>query len=185
MDVWMKNRCVKVGLPNGKVADILSSVIDEMRTWIQDTEEKPESGGYIVGYQHKESENISLENISHPYSYDERNRVRFCIRDVHHELFLRKAKRQKSYYMGVWHTHPQRVPIPSDIDWEDWKATIREDRTGCQYVFFIIVGTNEWRAWVGDSLTGKITEVYECKKDSDGIYQGKAMQENVGSSEEA
>ena len=54
----MKNRCVKVQLPNGKVADILSSVIDEMRTWIQDTEEKPESGGYIVGYQHKESENI-------------------------------------------------------------------------------------------------------------------------------
>ena len=44
----MKNRCVKVQLPNGKVADILSSVIDEMRTWIQDTEEKPESGGYIV-----------------------------------------------------------------------------------------------------------------------------------------
>ena len=67
MDVRMKNRCVKVQLPNGKVADILSSVIDEMRTWIQDTEEKPESGGYIVGYQHKESENISLENISHPY----------------------------------------------------------------------------------------------------------------------
>ena len=44
----MKNRCVKVGLPNGKVADILSSVIDEMRTWIQDTEEKPESGGYSI-----------------------------------------------------------------------------------------------------------------------------------------
>ena len=92
----MKNRCVKVQLPNGKVADILSSVIDEMRTWIQDTEEKPESGGYIVGYQHKESENISLENISHPYSWDERNIVRFCKRDVHHELFLRKAIRQKS-----------------------------------------------------------------------------------------
>ena len=67
----------------------------------------------------------------------------------------------------------------------DREALYHRFRTGCQYVFFIIVGTNEWRAWVGDSLTGKITEVYECKKDSDGIYQGKAMQENVGSSEEA
>lgn len=51
--------------------------------------------------------------------------------------------------------------------------------------FFIIVGTSEWRVWVGDSLTGKITEVYECKRDSDGIYQGKGIEENVGSREEA
>ncbi len=40
-------------------------------------EEKPESGGYIVGYQHKESENMYFLKMLHPYCRDERNRVRF------------------------------------------------------------------------------------------------------------
>ena len=38
---------------------------------------------------------------------------------------------------------------------------------------------------MGTLLQEKITEVYECKRDSDGIYQGKGIEENVGSSEEA
>ena len=72
--------------------------------------------------------------------------------------------------MGVWHTHPQRIPIPSAIDWEDWRATMQEDKTGCQYVFFFIAGTDELRVWVGDFLTGKIVEVYESPQNVDGIY---------------
>lgn len=170
MDIGGENKCVKIALPNGKVADILSRVTDEMKKWIQDTAEKPESGGYIVGYQHKDTGNISLEDASHPFFLDEKNRVRFAIRDPQHYLFLKKAKRQKSYYMGVWHTHPQCIPVPSAVDWEDWNATMNEDRTGCQYVFFIIAGIKEWRVWVGDYVTGKIVEVNECEKTSEGIY---------------
>ena len=49
-------KCVKLKLPNDKVVDVLSPVLKEMYQWIQDSNEKPESGGYIVGYQHKETE---------------------------------------------------------------------------------------------------------------------------------
>ena len=72
--------------------------------------------------------------------------------------------------MGVWHTHPQRVPVPSDIDWNDWNETMRSDTTGCQFVFFIIAGTKEWRVWVGDLENGKIHELMECEKNTEGIY---------------
>lgn len=130
----------------------------------------PESGGYIVGYQHKRIGNISLEAVSHPYLLDVKSHVRFEIRDPRHQQFLRIAKRNKSYYMGVWHTHPQEVPIPSDIDWNDWYETLRLDSTGCQFVFFLIAGTREWKIWAGDLKTGIIQELYECKKRSDGIY---------------
>lgn len=170
MEIKNWNRCIKIDLPNGKVVDILSPVIAEIKNWLQDTAEKNESGGYIVGYQHNVSGNISLEAISHPYSLDKRSPIRFYIHDPRHSLFLKRAKRRKSYYMGVWHTHPQRIPIPSAIDWEDWRATMQEDKTGCQYVFFFIAGTDELRVWVGDFLTGKIVEVYESPQNVDGIY---------------
>ena len=47
---------------------------------------------------------------------------------------------------------------------------MQSDKTGGQYVFFIIAGTDEWRLWVGDFTTGKIKEVYECEIDTSGIY---------------
>ena len=55
-------------------------------------------------------------------------------------------------------------------DWNDWNETMHSDKTGCQYVFFIIAGTDEWRLWVGDLVTGTIQEAYECEKDTNGIY---------------
>ena len=170
MEMHPNSRCVKILLPNGKVVDVLSTVLDEICKWIQDDCSKPESGGYIVGYQHEHTGNISLEAVSHPYPMDIRNRVKFDIRDPRHQVFLKKARFHKSYYMGVWHTHPQRIPVPSSIDWNDWNETMQSDKTGGQYVFFIIAGTDEWRLWVGDFTTGKIKEVYECEIDTSGIY---------------
>ena len=157
-------------LPNGKVVDVLNNVIDEIKKWIQDDLLKPESGGVIVGYQHKGTGNVSLEAVSPPYPYDVKNRIRFDIKDSNHMLFLKKARRNSSYYMGVWHTHPQKIPVPSQIDWFDWQETLKIDHSGCQYIFFVIAGTAEWRLWVGDIHTEKIQEIYECPKRTDGIY---------------
>ena len=170
MVIEKSSRCVKIDLPNGKVVDVLSAVIDEMHKWIQDEANKPESGGYIVGYQHKDTGNISLESVSKPGKKDLQSRIFFGIRDPIHSLFLKKDKRQKSYYMGVWHTHPQTNPIPSNIDWDDWNETLRLDKSGSQFIFFVITGTEYWRMWIGDTLTGKIVEGYEREKDAEGIY---------------
>ena len=61
-------------LPNGKVVDILSSVFQEIGKWLQIQPSLPESGGYIVGYKHKKTGNISLEAVSHPYPCDRHGR---------------------------------------------------------------------------------------------------------------
>ena len=161
------NMCVKMDLPNSMVVDILSPVFNEMSKWLQDSLEKSESGGYIVGYQHEKSRNITLEMISHPYLLDAKSRVEFKIRDIRHKIFLKKAKKRKSYYMGVWHTHPQYVPIPSQTDWKDWYETLKVDKTACEYVFFIIAGISEVRIWTGDFQTGKIYELKESLKEGD------------------
>lgn len=63
MEIKENSRCVKMLLPNNKVVDILSAVFDEIYKWLQTESDKPESGGFIVGYQHKNSGNISLEAV--------------------------------------------------------------------------------------------------------------------------
>jgi hypothetical protein len=86
-------------LPNGKVVDILTAVLDEISEWLQDNHDKPESGGYIIGYQHKDTGNIVLESVSVPQKLDKKTRIRFDIKDPSHNLFLKRAQRNKSYYM--------------------------------------------------------------------------------------
>ena len=60
VEIGIRDRCVKLILPNGEVVDVLTPVMEEMGKWVQDESYKPESGGYIVGYQHKNTGNISL-----------------------------------------------------------------------------------------------------------------------------
>ena len=168
METW--NQCVKMKLPNGKVVDILADVFSEMIKWIQTNAEFPESGGYIVGYKHSATDNITLENISHPYPMDVKSRVCFKIMDKSHKRYLYQAEKGKSYYMGVWHTHPQNVPEPSIVDWNDWYGTLMCDRTACDYVFFLIAGTEAVRVWVGDFRNNEITEIFECEKEG-GLYK--------------
>ena len=160
-------------LSNHKVVDILTPVFDEIYKWLQNDSETPESGGVIVGYQHRNTGNISIENISHPYFLDKKNRTSFAIKDPRHKIFIRKALKKKSYYMGVWHTHPQSDPVPSSIDWADWYSALQIDRTGGQYIFFIIAGTEKVRIWAGDFKSGIINELIEADKNDEGVYYEK------------
>ena len=183
MEFKNSNQCIKLNLPLEGTADVLTPVLQEMKKWIQDTADKPESGGYIVGYTHENSRNISLEQISHPFLFDERNRVRFKMKDPRHTLFLIKMARRQSYYMGVWHTHPQADPAPSSIDWNDWRKTLGVDSPAGRYMFFVIVGTERIRFWVGDTLDGSISEIYECPKDDSGLY--KTLENTTGGADYA
>ena len=94
----------------------------------------------LLGIDTRKLDIFSLEAVSHPYMLDTKNRLRFNIKDPRHMFFLKKAERNKSYYMGVWHTHPQQIPIPSSIDWVDWTDSLKEEKTGCEYIFFCNCG---------------------------------------------
>ena len=157
-------------LPNGTVVDILPEVFAEISGWLQNDSYAPESGGFILGYGHENTGNISLEYVTPPQSQDIRNRVKFQIRDPKHKILLSRAKIRKSFYMGVWHTHPQTIPNPSQTDWNDWNDTLIKDTTACEYCFFLIAGTEGIRLWIGDFRTRQIVEIHECEKEG-GIYK--------------
>ena len=79
---------------------------------------------------------------------------------------------KKSYYMGVWHTHPEDIPEPSSTDWNDWRSSMNNEKSGCGYLIFLIAGRKQFRIWVGDIETREIVEINECKKIDD-IYVGR------------
>ncbi|WP_312199810.1 Mov34/MPN/PAD-1 family protein [Anaerospora hongkongensis] len=160
----IESRCYKLKLPNGRVVDILSELIDEMSKWLQHDIHASESGGYILGYQHRKTGNITLEFITIPQEQDICSRIRCTIKDFFHRKLLRKAQLNDSYYMGVWHTHPQQIPTPSNIDYRDWQESLRCERTGGDYIFFLIAGTQGFRVWVGDYSNHKIVELNESQK---------------------
>jgi len=168
--IEIADKCIKMKLPNGKVVDILPEVFKEISKWIQNDDYTSEGGGFILGYRHEITGNISLEYVTYPQRLDILSRSCFKIKDPIHKIVLLKAQAKKSFYMGVWHTHPQTIPEPSSIDWDDWNDTLIKDKTPCEYVFFLIAGTECIRVWVGDFKEKNIVEIFEYEKEGD-LYQ--------------
>ncbi|MFX9397410.1 Mov34/MPN/PAD-1 family protein, partial [Acinetobacter baumannii] len=57
-----------------------------------------------------------------------------------------------SVYLGTWHSHPQNIPTPSNIDYADWKSCIL--RNPDRQLFFAIVGIQAIRIFFYSSLQG-------------------------------
>ena len=165
MAIEIKNKCIKMKLPNRKNVDILPEVFNEIGNWLQENKDDPESGGFILGYEHADTGDISLECVTTPQKLDIRDRVNFKIRDPKHRILLQNGRKRKSYYMGVWHTHPQKIASPSSIDINDWVGSLLIDKTACRYIFFLIAGIKGIRVWVGDFHTKEIEEIFECEKE--------------------
>ncbi len=157
----IENRSYKFKVENGPIIDVTSNVITKASNYLQFSSIASEAGGYLVGFENSKTSNITINDISLPSDNDIRTRI-FCkIKDLAHKFFLQEQKRKENYYMGNWHTHPQKSPTPSSIDINEWKNVITKDRTGSDYAFFIIFGTEEFKAWYGNYNTKQICELKE------------------------
>ena len=52
--------------------------------------------------------------------------------------------------IGLWHTHPEPVPTPSGVDFEDWRKTLFHGDYVGDFLVFMIIGTQQIRVWRGD-----------------------------------
>ena len=64
----------------------------------------------------------------------------------------------KKSYLGEWHTHNQRRPIPSPVDCNNWK-NISKRQHNFNEQFFIIIGTMCSGIWMTEDR--KIQKVGE------------------------
>ncbi len=88
-----------------------------------------EAGGVLIG--ERRGGNIVVKEVTTPSPKDCSSRFHFVRKFFHHQLAIVNANRQSggtSNYLGEWHTHPQDLPYPSCIDFNNWKLSLRDQK---------------------------------------------------------
>ncbi len=120
-----------------------------------------ESGGIIIGYYDAIKGALKITDITWPQIDDIRGRYRFIRKETGHQEIMDRLWEQSRYkksYLGEWHTHNQRRPIPSPIDCNNWK-NIAKRQHNFNEQFFIIIGTMCSGIWMTEN--GKIQKIGE------------------------
>lgn len=117
-------------------------LIVAMASFIQDDNEKPESGGILIGY-YQEKGSYIITDFTQPEVGDKQSRYEFVrskknAQNVLHALF--KESEGKKIYLGEWHTHPEDNPRPSGTDITSIINRIKKDRINSETIFMIIFG---------------------------------------------
>jgi len=112
-----------------------------------------EAGGVLLGRFIKDSDNIIIDAVSIPMIGDKRTRNTFKRGAFMHQRVIDWAwlkSKGTCNYLGEWHTHPEKYPTPSLVDWNDWKRKLKEDTFSGRFLYFVIVGIKEICIWQGD-----------------------------------
>ena len=116
-----KNCCKQINV------EINPQVINIWRKFRQSSTINKEACGVLIGGFDQFKKIIIVDDCTLPMKGDLRKRFSFFLRDKGHQFTVDKAfnkSQGKSFYLGTWHTHPEKNPTPSHIDLTDWKSCI-------------------------------------------------------------
>lgn len=123
---------------------ISKSVYDLWLKFRQINHYDTEACGALIGTKDFASNHYYIESVTVPMSKDIRTKYSFTMKDPRHQQIVDKAYLDSSgtsIYLGTWHSHPQAIPIPSHIDYEDWQRCLK--RNPDRNLFFIIIGLEQ------------------------------------------
>lgn len=128
---------------------IAEHALKQMQAFAQHRWWDREAGGVLMGRHLLDSHDVVVDEVSTPQETDRRSRCNF-FRSRKHQQVARYRWLQEhntSAYLGLWHTHPERDPLPSGVDRNDWQQAVASDTFEGDGLFFPIVGTNCIRVW--------------------------------------
>ena len=138
--------------PGGGLVLLSAQAMQVIRKHSQNHISGTEAGGILLGCY--KGPHVEIVSATAPGPNDIRSRYRFDRRCGSHQRSATKAWLESKHlvtYIGEWHTHPERVPFPSDIDHREWKKSLCD-----RLMVLCIQGIDD--IWVGES-TGKHTPV--------------------------
>jgi integrative and conjugative element protein (TIGR02256 family) len=144
---------------------ISESALGQLRQYVQRAESQPEAGGTLLGRHLLDSSDLAVDEITIPQRNDKRRRFFFFRSISHNDLAIQRWREtnKKMAYLGLWHTHPEAIPTPSQTDLADWEKASSEDTYEGDRLFFIIVGIDEIRVW-SKTRTGQVEEILREKE---------------------
>lgn len=129
-----------------------------LRRYIQDSSQKAEAGGVLLGRHILKTQDIIVDRVTEPMQGDRRSRFRFWRARQRHQEAIDQAWKESGgtcTYLGEWHSHPEARPTPSAVDRRDWRRKLLADRF-TEPIFFVIVGTTQTRVWEGRSGNSRL-----------------------------
>lgn len=118
-----------------------------MQSFVQSGATQTEAGGILIGSYR--GSHIEVLSCTTPLPKDVRKRTLFDRIDKgHHDAAFEAWKKsgRTETYVGEWHTHPEKYPVPSTLDRRTWQAVIKPQ---VNPVVFIILGTGGVCAFKG------------------------------------
>lgn len=116
-------------------------VISVFEAHVQRSTSDWESGGILLGTVH--GPHLELVHATPPFSTDRRTRYSFDRDSPGHTEIANKLWYESNgivRYVGEWHTHPEIIPLPSNIDLSEWKKSATKRADG-RPLLGLIVGT--------------------------------------------
>lgn len=113
-----------------------------------------EACGVLIGHQNI-SNQYWIEDVTEPMPTDCRTTHKFTLKDPGHQKRVDLAFSKSNgttIYLGTWHSHPQMIPTPSNIDYADWNSCV--SRNPDRQLFFVIVGIKTTRIFFFTPLQG-------------------------------
>lgn len=136
---------------------IAASVAMQLHRFRQVSPRSVEAGGILLGS--RRGRHLDVTMATTPKMADRQSRIGFHRLSAFHQIFAIRAWRRLGRtvdYLGEWHTHPERVPAPSDIDRSEW---CKLARSRANELVFVILGVEG--IWVEVALRGRVHRVTE------------------------
>ena len=127
------------------------SIKQQLNNFRQTDTGVPESGGLFLGRRIVGATDCISDEITSPMAGDVQKRALFFRGEGHHLRHIEYWRNTDStgQLLGTWHTHPEIDPTPSDIDYRDWAAIVKRCGKFNKPLFFMIIGQNVVRLWIG------------------------------------
>jgi integrative and conjugative element protein (TIGR02256 family) len=109
-----------------------------------------ERGGILLG--ERRGPHFQVKEATTPMRWDRSSKFAFHRSSAgHQEVAFRTWKRSKHTidWLGEWHSHPERIPSPSQLDIRTWQRVTAHHAAP---MIFLIVGYEA--TWIGLSLPG-------------------------------
>ncbi len=126
---------------NGKELVLIERVKKIFNYFRQDTKDKNESGGILLGQINKDS--ILITRASIPSKKDKSDRYNFVRDKTMSQLIIDYEFANsdgRTLYLGEWHTHPANIASPSGIDSSMIHEQFTKNKIHTDFLLLVILG---------------------------------------------
>lgn len=141
--VWQLNAVSRGSIPK--------SFILQVAQWRQAHWWQREAGGVILGFLDNNTKGLLAEAITTPCRGDKRTRTSF-FRGPGHQAKVNhwhSSTTGRGTLVGLWHTHPESNPTPSDEDLDDLAGALKQSVYHGTGLLYLIAGIEYLGCWYG------------------------------------